>query len=456
MTDSSRSSFFFNFERTKFAPDDSKPLPVKLAEMMQVYDCVLSRDCRRILCHVKPRFKKSEHETCSIWIADVDVPELAHPFIFKSGSYNDTNGRFHPDGQNVVFLSDRPWPGDPKRLFIVSINGGMPRAFLGTDNKNPVASFAISPNGQYIAFLNADILRNPDQGSDEYSYQNKMSPMRLRLYSFSTQNVQNVQDQNVATGARSVRFMVWSSDSKSIAWISTRHEAPEFWVGDIRFIITSISEDKPVLAYMSSIVYARLPGEKGEFIWPINSTLYEIQKYNPSSSVGANRLCIRGVEASMQRSYLYGDFEDVVAIVDLMSDGLIAVEIASNLNSRVDVLQQGEKLITLYETTDNAITAWHALRREDKKYVFVAILSSASRQEPPNIWSSIIDENGLASPCVKLARLSEWWSHSLNLSTEIFEYKSIGGIDLSGLITYPAEGTNVTKPYPTILLLHDG
>src|SRR5262252_2380574 len=90
-----------------------------------------------------PRGKRQSH----LWMMNIDGSQARQ---LTRGDKNEYSPAFSPDGQLIVFISDRD--GDPN-LFVIPVDGGEARKV--TTISTGVSDPLWSPDGQYVAFSTA-------------------------------------------------------------------------------------------------------------------------------------------------------------------------------------------------------------------------------------------------------------------------------------------------------------
>ena len=116
----------------------------------------LSTDASKVVYSVGPRFRAVDRATSALWLAATFQAGSAKQIT--SGAYHDSSPRFHPDDSSILFLSDRRKVGGPSQIYQLPLSNlsGEPVALTSVDNTKSVASFSMSPDGAYVAFIRHD------------------------------------------------------------------------------------------------------------------------------------------------------------------------------------------------------------------------------------------------------------------------------------------------------------
>ncbi|KAL5526876.1 hypothetical protein ACEPAF_8603 [Sanghuangporus sanghuang] len=158
--------------------------PENIASSECLFDVKLSPDAKQLLYHVKPLYKSGEHQTCAIWLGEVDRAE------------------------KILFLSDRHKAGG----YSIGLQGGEVHPLFGKENKRGVSEFDVSPDGRYVAFTSA----NEATPEDERRKKEKDDAQTGDVRTFEAAQNHHVD-----------RFLR-SSDSKSLVYLSRKNSALEF------------------------------------------------------------------------------------------------------------------------------------------------------------------------------------------------------------------------------------
>lgn len=405
------------------AESQSSPwTPEKITSSETLLNVKLSQDGSKVLYQVKPAFRDGEHATSSLWIADTDKADSARQLT--SGLFNDTTGVFHPDGQRVVFLSDRQKAGGPSQRYALSLTGGEAVSLFGKDNKRGVSAFEISPNGRYIAFTSSDEPTAEDEKrekekDDASVFGDKKGLERLRLHTFTSGDVRSLnvsQDRHVFT-------FTWKSDSREIMFCTMQHDALEFIVDrtPLEKIVIAKGDFSPQLIG----TYSRAPA--GSIIWKSNGDVVDMQAFDPPFLSDADAVFVHSSNSFSKPCRLYGETEDAVSVVDLKSNDLVAVEVATGLDSRIDVLDGEKCVFSLFQTDREVIQEWDAKRLEDGTFIFAAIRHSAFTQQPLNVWSGKVHGEKALLLDTKLSSHFQWLLDAPTLKTDVLQWKAADG-----------------------------
>ncbi|KAI5117832.1 hypothetical protein M0805_003309 [Coniferiporia weirii] len=445
-----------------FGPTQSGPesgfTPSKVADSEQLNGIKLSPDASKVLYTVKPAYKSGEHNTSAIWLADVDTAGSAKQFT--SGLFNDTAAQFHPDGQRVIFLSDRHKAGGPLQVYSINIAGGEAFPLFGKDNKKKVSMFELSPDGLYLAFTSADEPTPEDEQrekdkDDAVVFGDKRAFERLRLYTFASGTVRTLD----VPKDKHVFHFTWTPDSKEIIFAVWRQSEVEFSEEKIPLqrIGISVGSSAQIIG-----IYPRTPSR----ICPMpDGKIVDIQSVVPTRLSDSKSVFVHSADDFARTAQLYGEVDCAAGVKDIKGDGLVAVNIATGLNNRIDVLDvkgsKPEAIFTLYESSNEAIGygVWDIRCRADGAIVLAVIKSSAVRKESPNVWTGIANDRANACKLgTKLSSHLQWMGDVPAVRAEAFHWDAEDGTKLDGVIFFPPgeTGSKPDKPLPTVMLVHGG
>ncbi|KAG6919834.1 hypothetical protein DXG01_000339 [Tephrocybe rancida] len=451
--------------------------PAQIASSKKVRDVQISPNGSEILYQVQP-FYKVDRFVSELWLAQTAVSHSARPLT--KGNFNDRAGVFHPDGQRIVFLSDRHNPGKGGTIFLLELaievgDDPQPVPLSPTFAKKGVQAFEVSPNGQFIAFTSADeaIISEGAERSEERDDARVVSGpgvqegfSRLRVYSFSTGQIVTLHG---IRRDRHVEAFCWSPDSSRLLYRLRQGRGSEFAEREVTLESISIKDPNQAARFLGT--YPRSPS--GRNIWTSSGLIAALQSYEPSNILDARTLFIHTEEARVgaggtQR--LYGTEEDAIRLVSLgvnpTPDTSIAVEVSSNVDTHIDVVfldRPAGGSVTIFRTHEEAVWfgAWDAKMVIDEEghisYVVAAVLSSSIRHEPPNVWSFRVSADGREKyPRLQLSLHLQWLSDAPMFTTEVIQWQAADGTSLDGIIRYPPGYCMSDGPRPTVLFLHGG
>lgn len=443
--------------------------PCNIAESESPSDIRLSPDARRLLYHVKPLYRAKEHETCAIWIADVDDSKDARQF--SSGLFNDHAAQFHPDGERIIFLSDRHKAGGPAQIYSIGLAGGEASPLFGKERKKGVSAFKVSPDGRYIAFTSANEPTSEDEQrmkdkDDARVFGDKRTLEYIRLFTFATGSVRTLEQPQ----DKHVSFFYWAHDSKSILF-SVREQA------ELEFMERKVELNRVSLAPESLKHIGAYPREFRSLVQTKNGKIVDIQCHDPARVSDSYALFVHSDNAFDTTESLYGVVDDVDRVIDLNKDNDVAISIAKGLKTWIDVvdttLAKQEKAATtseqgggtkstvihpqIYETKDEAIESWDMRMQKDGILVLALIKSSSARQEPSNVW--VGSQAAGSTERIGTKQISshvQWMKDAPHCKAEAFYWDAKDGIKLDGMIFYPPGKDGSSGPFKTIMLIHGG
>jgi dipeptidyl aminopeptidase/acylaminoacyl peptidase len=191
----------------------------------------ISPDGSRILFVFSEVNMDEDRYDAQIWLLDLNTKK---PLQFTSGEKSASNPRWSPNGDQILFTSSRPSPADPEgdkkkpQLFVIPADGGEARQITKLDEA--VQSPAWSTDGRSILFLSNVFKGEKVEGSDvkiirrmKYKHDGKGFSVGMYLHLFVVP-AKGGRAKQVTDGLFDVEAAVWSSDSKSIAFVTNMGE----------------------------------------------------------------------------------------------------------------------------------------------------------------------------------------------------------------------------------------
>ncbi|ATY58653.1 WD40 YVTN repeat-like-containing domain [Cordyceps militaris] len=160
--------------------------------------------------------KKGKHYVSALWLASTGMPGSARQLT--SGSFGDSSPTWHPDGNRILFLSDRTEAGNKYGVWALRLDGGDATAITPVDVEQSVQKWTLSPDGKTVAYLSADEKTEEEQKkSKEHEAEpdvwgEKWEYARLRLVDVDTKETRTLVCED-----RHIKDLSWSRDGKNIA-----------------------------------------------------------------------------------------------------------------------------------------------------------------------------------------------------------------------------------------------
>jgi len=470
----------------EISPDPS-PWPAKIASSDKVRDVKISPDGSLVLYQVQPFYRTGPRSVSTLWLAETDVPQSARPLT--NGSFNNRAGVFHPDGKQILFLSDKECPGNCSHIYTLDLqisestrSDSQPH-LLNSESRR-VQAFEISPDGRLIAFTSKNGAgRNGEEKDDPrvfdaFSIRSPGSAMerevKLQIYNFTTGTTIAVDGIHRDVY---IEAFTWSPDSRKVLYRLRpgRGRGPESPEQEIS--LQSILVDEPNPSPFVVGTYRRSPS--GQNVWACTGHIVSLQNYEPRNILDARALFADREDTftcgDADGRRLYGISEDAVRIVNANHvpeeyGKHIAVEISSDVDTHIDIVAldatasaEPKKLFTLFRTQDEAIWfgAWDAkkvINGNDGSvwYVFAAVLSSGVKHEAPNVWTVRVASDGMQRTKVRLSSHLHWLAEAPVFTTHVIRWKAADGVELSGLVRYPPGYDASMGPLPAVLFIHGG
>ena len=210
--------------------------------------------------------KSGANYVSSLWLASAKEPRSARQLT--SGAFADSSPVWHPDGNRILFFSDRAAAGNKAGVWSLRLDGGDAIAITPTEAEQSVEQWKLSPDGKTVAFLAGDEKSEKEKtkGGDDprpYVWGEEWEFARLRLV-----DVETKQTKVLVREDRHIVDMSWSRDGKSITFRSnsnTEYEEPAFTGGTV----STVDVDSGAVKDLCTI--------KGEFLnleWAADGKLY--------------------------------------------------------------------------------------------------------------------------------------------------------------------------------------
>ncbi len=201
----------------------------------------LSPDGKHVVYALNRIEPKGQKKYTNLWIAPTDKGE---PHQFSYGDQCDTSPEWSPDGTQIAFYSDRANKEKPAQIYLIPFHGGEARPL--TDIQGSIQSFSWSPDGKQLLCTvrktDAEVLeRESDEAKKKLgtvARHYKRVFFKLDGFGYRPQERTHIWVVDVKTGKGKQLTdhaifdedgpPAWSPDGKWIAFISNRHENPDF------------------------------------------------------------------------------------------------------------------------------------------------------------------------------------------------------------------------------------
>ena len=379
--------------------------------------------------------KKSEYLS-QIWVSHSDNSE---PTKFTHYEKSSTHPRFSPDGKFLAFLSSR---SEKQQIWVMRTNGG--EAWQFTFEKQGAGSFKWSPDGNKIAFL----MKNPKTEKEEKDEKEKRDVIlvdknfkysHLYLKTFTTK-VDTNKANRITKGEFDITSFNWNPNGRNIVFAQSLEPTfnSRFISGDIslvnvksktvRKLITWGGNDRnPIFTPDGKSILFTSDGEKNE---PIGfSDVYKVSSNGgkPKKLAETPNRSTNIIKCSSNSNYVY--------VSEANRTKSEIYKISLNNKEIRPILNLDGRVSSPNISNDSETIAFVKQELNKPGEVYLSELSNISPKQISNFNSS------LEFP--KFAK------------TELLQWSSKDGLEIEGLLTYPAK-YNKRKKYPLALIIHGG
>ena len=408
-------------------------------QLKTISDLNYSKDGDRLAMVVREALiegEKSEYLN-QIWIAARNGSDLTqYTYNEKSSSHP----RFSPSGKHFAFLSER---AEKSQIWVMSVTGGEPWQF--TYEKQGVGTFSWSPNGSKIAFLmkddkTEDEEKNEKEKKDVILVDQNFKYSHIYIKNFTTE-VDTNKSERFTEGNYDINGFNWHPQGTKIVF-SHRPEPTYnsgFGSGDISLLELATKEVKsivnregvdggPSFSPNGRLIAFISNGGQREEIGLSDVFVVDSQGGKPRKLAETPNRHSRGIISwSPDNKYLY--------VNDLEKTKAQIYKINVKGNKITPILNVSGLVSSPVITDDGKYIAFVKQGLDVPAEMFTSELKKISPKK-------ITDFNsGLKTPSVA--------------KTEILGWKSKDGLEIEGLLTYPANYNN-GKKYPLALIIHGG
>jgi dipeptidyl aminopeptidase/acylaminoacyl peptidase len=374
--------------------------------------------------------EKSEMLT-HIWLARGDGSDR---WQLTRGDKSATSPAFSPDGRFVFFASNR---GGARQIFRIAVDGGEAEAL--TSFKGAVGTFAVSPDGKWVAFTGRETDPNDERAVKE-KRDWKVADENPRNQSLYLSAVEPGLDgkrpwKRAATGPYNIGNFDWSPDSRRIAY----EARPTPGADDGRK--ADIWEVEIETAKVNAL--AATPGTEAQPRYSPDGRFLAFVRGSGGSIAGAQVALLTRAEGKIRD--LPKSFDESPALLDWSPDsrGIFFHE-GRGAKRFVYALPVDGPPVVLYAPAKGTATP-------SKISGFWMGLTIQASDEPVEAY--LMDVRGGGPKRVSAA------NSSLPLpplgKTDVIRWRAKDGREVEGLVTYPV-GYEKGKRYPLILNIHGG
>lgn len=420
-------------------PAGSPLTPAEIADRVVPADPRLAPDGAQVVFVATPASKKDEHKRRALWIATGEEPARQ----LTAGAADDRNPRWSPDGQSILFRSNRHNPNeDEQRLYRLPVAGG--EALPLGDLSGELSEAAWSPDGHTVAVLRKDaepddvIARKKDR-DDAIVVEEDGRFTRLWLVEAASGRA-----RCMTTGAREVRGFAWAPDGASLVTITT--DAVEydavFGTADLWHIPVSGSLPRRIAQFSSMPASPVVVETSAEPLVAVRAAEHRSQ---PSESVWVVPLS-GGVPRNLLPE-LTGIVEEIGPLP--ASPGAIAARIVERTRGR----------IYRVDLADGNVSPLTPAALRDTGSVLQGVSFSNDGERVAAIWSDPITPEevylgGVAGAVKPVSTFGEAFHGRLQPAGHVTWF-SDDGVEIEGLLTYPA-GYEPGRCYPLVVEIHGG
>ena len=384
----------------------------------------------------KPIVEGERSETVSqIYVARTDG---SRRFQLTRGDHGSTNPAFSPDGRYVYFSSDR---SGKSNVFRILVEGG--EAEKLTDFKGSLGEFRVSPDGKAVAFAGHEPSPDAEKATKE---KRDFKVVDQELENFSLYVIGAEADakskrphKKVFEAKYHIANFEWSPDNRFIAF--------EHWPGPLADNWTKADiAEVDIAAGTVQEIAATKSAESGPHYSPDGRYLAFEKSTDPPRWPGEMRIALLSRSDRTVR-LLPETMDDEPAVLGWSGDSRnILFTEARKTRRAVYAMPVDGPPKALYEPAKGTIMS-AAL---DSKGTHIGF-SQESPAEPPEAYVMPITGGTVQ----RVSRANDDLPKLPLGETKVIRWKAKDGLDIEGLLTYPAN-YEPGKKYPLILNIHGG
>ena len=380
--------------------------------------------------------EKSEYLS-QIWVANTDGSDLVQ---FTYDKKSNTHPRFSPDGKYLAFISKR---SEKPQIWIMNIAGGGPWQF--THEKQGAGAFHWSPNSKTIAFL----MKDPETDEEEKNKKEKRDVIlvdkNFKYGHIYTKKFNLKSDtskaERITNGNYDITNFDWNPNGKNIAF-SHRPEPTfnsGFVSGDISMVNLSNKKVKSLVTWEGVDSSPSFSPDGKLIAFTSNGGNREV--------IGLNDIFVIKTNGGKPRKLSETPNRGRVGIINWSTDSrYVYIRDLDRTQSQLYKIGVQDKSIDALFDAEGFISSI-AISNDETKIIYV----KQTVDKPSEVFSGLLRQ-------IKTKRITDF-NISLDLpavtKTEILQWESKDGLEIEGLLTYPAN-YNKRKKYPLALIIHGG
>ena len=380
--------------------------------------------------------EKSEYLS-QIWVANTDGSDLVQ---FTYDKKSNTHPRFSPDGKYLAFISKR---SEKPQIWIMNIAGGGPWQF--THEKQGAGAFHWSPNGKTIAFL----MKDPETDEEEKNKKEKRDVIlvdkNFKYGHIYTKKFNLKSDtskaERITNGNYDITNFDWNPNGKNIAF-SHRPEPTfnsGFVSGDISMVNLSNKKVKSLVTWEGVDSSPSFSPDGKLIAFTSNGGNREV--------IGLNDIFVIKTNGGKPRKLSETPNRGRVGIINWSTDSRhVYIRDLDRTQSQLYKIGVQDKSIDALFDAEGFVSSI-AISNDETKIIYV----KQTVDKPSEVFSGLLRQ-------IKTKRITDF-NISLDLpavtKTEILQWESKDGLEIEGLLTYPAN-YNKRKKYPLALIIHGG
>ncbi|HEY0077503.1 MAG TPA: S9 family peptidase [Pyrinomonadaceae bacterium] len=372
-----------------------------------------------------------------IFTANADGTDIAQLTFHDKSS---TDPQWSPDGRLLAFISNR---SGKNNLYLLRMTGG--EAEQITDVKTAVGSYSWSPDGRQIAFTMRDATTEDEEkllkGKDDWRWVDENVKLsRLYVVAVAKDAAGRREPRRLTSADYNVNSFDWSPDAKSIVYAHTKFPKADYWTTSDVSVVDVASGQARTLAATSSAESQPLYSPDGKWIALSISD-------NPPRWAGSNALYLMPAQGGTPRA-VAATYDAQPNLIGWSADAKrVYFSEAFGTATRIYALNVETNTVGEINRTTNEVYGGINLNRTGTMLGFVA----QSSDRPPEAFVTRADN---FAP-VQVSRANADLPRLPLGRTELVRWKSADGMDIEGLLTYPAN-YQTGKRVPLILNIHGG